>query len=245
VARVISSIEPIELNTGATVADVLKADKGVRADLEEWLNNRPVTRLEFRDDLGVELTLAASPADAFAIFRNSAARARDRVPGDEGAWTKVRERWVQHMAVPVGVGRVPAAAATATSKRAGGAEILASQPVAAVQGAPVLPARPPDWVTHQLDAEGVGSVQGSKLRSARLAEADALGKLREQVEALSLSRDQHVGDLAREDPRIAQAVDRALGYARIAKTDYRADSSATVRLVLDLRDLWEEMRHAR
>ena len=100
----------------------------------------------------------------------------------------------------------------------------------------------PAWVDQQIDADGAGSPRGSRLKAARAAEADAQAKLRAKVDALSMpAGGATIGDTAKQDSRVNDAVARAISRARPAKVDYPPDGSARVHVTLDLRDVWEEI----
>jgi hypothetical protein len=58
---------------------------------------------------------------------------------------------------------------------------------------------------------------------------------------MQLTRQLSIGEAAKQDPRIADAVDRVLLRARIYKVEYRADGSVMVRMMIDSRDLWYEL----
>ena len=105
----------------------------------------------------------------------------------------------------------------------------------------------PDWVNDSLDAEGSAASAGkgkSALKCARAAEADAQVKLRAKIESLPLSAGQTLGDAARQNPRLADAITRTLSRSKPTKVDYGSDGSAKVRLTLELRGLWEEVQSA-
>ena len=52
----------------------------------------------------------------------------------------------------------------------------------------------------------------------------------------------HLDDRAGEiDPSVAEATARALGGARVRRTDYGPDGSAKVRVEINLRNLWDEL----
>jgi len=105
----------------------------------------------------------------------------------------------------------------------------------------VLPEQPPRWVFGLADAEATARSGESGLKTARLAERQALAVLREQVRALELVPKTTLGSAADADPRIAKAVESALRSARVYKTEYRADGSVLVRMSLNLRLLWSEL----
>jgi hypothetical protein len=123
------------------------------------------------------------------------------------------------------------------------AQVVAQPQVAgaAPVGGVALPSRPPEWVWKQLDADARAGGGGTALKCARAAEGAAVGKLRAQVEGLSLDG-MTVGEAAKRDRRVADAVSRGVSRARVYKSDYHEDGTVTVYVSLDLRDVWEELR---
>jgi hypothetical protein len=222
IARVIDSVRAVPLAQGKTVGDAISV-KPVHDAVEQWLAARPVTRLEFQQDFQVKLTLAAPPEDLYNTFA-SAVKAQKQVPQpkDEKEWESLRARFTSKVHRVVG-----RAAATAPAKV-----------VRAVQ----LPENPPAWVHQQLDAEGSSQAKKVKLKAARAAEGDAVNRLRSQVDALPITNNLTLGEAQKRDKRLAEAVDRALKDARLYKVDYESDGSARVKVILDLREVWEEIQ---
>ncbi|MGB7158253.1 MAG: hypothetical protein WBD40_09325, partial [Tepidisphaeraceae bacterium] len=110
---------------------------------------------------------------------------------------------------------------------------------------PPLPSLPPVWTNRQIEAEGSAAVAGSKLKCARAAEAEAAKNLVAQIDPLSLTTDLTIAQAAERDPRVRDAVNRATARARTYKVEYDTDGGARVRVQLDLRDVWDELRAAR
>ena len=230
VRQVLQNVRPIPLAKGKTVADAL-ANPAVRDEVEKWLNARPVTQIEFRDEAQQQarVTLAVSGDEFFDAFRAAAQKQASALPPmDESAWGRVRDEFIA---------RVGPAAGRAMAK-----------PDANPQAAPlvkpvVLPQAPPDWVNQQVEAQGVSSARagGSRLKTARAAESDAGNKLRDKIQGLGISPGLTLGDAARQDKRIAQGVERALARAATTKVDYRPDGGAVATVTLDLRDVWQEI----
>jgi hypothetical protein len=50
-----------------------------------------------------------------------------------------------------------------------------------------------------------------------------------------------IGQSEKTDPRIAQAVDRALRHVEVAKVIYDPDGSVSVRVVLEAQQVWNEL----
>ena len=223
----IESVRDVMLPNGKTAGDALK-DDAVREKLTQWLATRPVTQVEFRDDLSVGVQLAAPPAEFFEAFRD-ALRAGEP---DAAAWDNVRGVFGRRLAAPSGTAAV-------------GAGGTAVAPGAPAKGALQLPSLPPPWTNQVVEAEGAATAGGSKLKCARLAEAEAAKSFLTQVEALPLSDAQTVGQAAQRDPRVRDAVDRALTKGRTYKVEYDADGGARVWVQLDLRHVWTELRAVR
>ena len=99
-------------------------------------------------------------------------------------------------------------------------------------------------MNQRLTATGRGAPDGQKLRAARAAEAVAEEKLRREIERLPWDEKQTLADVAKSDPRVVRAIDRALARARIGGTKYAEDHTAEVELHLDLDVLWQEIRDA-
>ncbi|HEX8520697.1 MAG TPA: hypothetical protein VF669_00490 [Tepidisphaeraceae bacterium] len=225
VNRAIENVKPVPLAQNKTVGDAL-AVKSVQDAVDGWLAARPVTGLEFQPDLQVRLTLAAPADEMFDTFQ-MAAKAQKQVPlpKDDKAWDEVREVFVTK--VRRVTGRAPAAVTTTSI-------------VHAVQ----LPDSPPAWASDQIDAQGSSKAKANRLKAARAAETDALAKVRAKVESLPLNAKQTVGDAVKADKRISTAVGRAVDGARTYKVDYESDGSATVKVVLELQEVWEQIRSA-
>ena len=225
VTLTIESVRDVMLPNGKTAGDALK-DKAVREKLTQWLATRPVTQVEFRDDLSVGVHLAAPPAEFFEAFRD-ALRAGEP---DAAAWDNVRADFEQRLAAPSGTAVV------------GGVVAAAGAPP---KGALQLPSLPPPWTNQVIEAEGSATAGGSKLKCARMAEAQAAKDFFTQVEALPLSDAQTVGQAAERDSRVRDAVDRAVTKGRTYKVEYDANDGARVWVQLDLRHVWNELRAVR
>jgi hypothetical protein len=235
VQRVLDSLRPVELAPGKTLGSELDNPQSpVRQQLVAYLQSAPVTGVQLREDRQAEVQIAPSPSDIADVLVSAQAgltttRLVAAAAPDEARTAALRDQVAQRMAAPVGTSAVATAAAADPNRAA---------PV-------VLPALPPEWANRQIDAAGTGVVPGFKLKSFRAAQNDVRSKLLAQVGALQL--DTHgltVADAAARDARLADAVQRALDRARPYKTVYQPDGSVTVYFILDLRDLWEELRAA-
>jgi hypothetical protein len=215
----LDSIRDVKLPNGKTAGDAL-SDAEARQRLRTWLATRPVTEVEFRDDLSVGVQLAAPPGEFFDAFRD-ALRAGEP---DAAAWKSVGEEFQRRLATPTGVAAVGADAA---------------KPVLQ------LPTLPPVWTNGQIESEGAATAAGSKLKCARLAEAEAAQGFKSQIEKLPLSDVMTLGQAAERDPRIREALDRAALRGRTYKVEYDSDGGARVWVQLDLRQVWDELRAVR
>jgi hypothetical protein len=209
------------LADGKTIGDAL--DLGpVSETMANWLGNRPVTLVDFRPDLQVEVTLSVTAASLSGELRSVLTEQPGiRLPADDAAWAGITGAISRHLAPPVG--------------RAGLAP--STQPATMV----FLPDQPPDWVQRQLDADGLAQAD-DKLLAARAAEAAATAKLRQQMLDLPIAGGGTLGRAADADPRLAARIDRVLQRSsHLYKVEYRSDGTVAVRISFDLRDLWQAL----
>jgi hypothetical protein len=225
--RVIDSIKPIRLAGGKTIGDAL-ANTDVRNAVNDWLENRPVIRVEYRRDLQIELALAGTPGGCFDHVRAAVEKYTHLPVPDEKGWAAVREDFERSMASPTGRAEVPVAGSTV--------------PPRSTVTTITLPDTAPSWIDRKLEAEGIADA-GSKLRAAHEARVIARRLLAEEVDALKLSGGVTVGQAAEKNGRFRSAVGRALDKAT-SKTDYDHKNGVSVLLRLDLRDLWDALRAA-
>jgi hypothetical protein len=233
VRRVLESLRAIPMGEGKTVADALEVPS-VKTAMQDWLGKQPVVGVEFSDDLEVRMTIAAPADDMWGVFK-SAVSAQQQVPTPttEAQWSRLHDDVTQRVARAVGRSYVPQDLVRRAAAAAG-------NPPAA--GAPmVLPDRAPAWVFDTLDAEGSAAGSGKSLKTARMAEDDAVNKLRQQLYALRLDERLTLGDAAKKDPKVEEAVSRSLLRARTYRVA-RRDDGVTVRMTFDPRELWDELR---
>lgn len=222
--KVFDAIAPIPLSDGKTIGDALEIES-VADHLHRWLADRPVTNLEFRDNLEVEITLAVPADEVSTVLREALGTQKQIAALDDEQWTKVAEQI--RAAVPPAVGR-------------GSVERDAVQTTR--ETPQIVGDDAPAWIDRRLTADGTAPRDQSKLRSARAAEADALKKLEAQIHALPLNAETTIARAAKQNGRIEDAVQRALRSARIVSTDYaRPDGSVGVKVELELRNVWEEL----
>lgn len=226
VAAVLESLKPIPLEGTHTIAEAL-ALPPVDQELRKWLSSRPITAVQFRDNREVRLALSVAPQEMWPVLKEALQRQKSvPVPTKVNDWIRVREQVSARMAPPIGSS---SAEATPTA--------------AATRPAVALPTEPPPWVNESMDATGSSNAVGSPLRTARAAEAAALQQLRTKLNSLVLSPGLTLGDAAKQDPRIENAVARSVQRAQIAKVEYDSPTRGSVRtkLALNLEDLWREL----
>jgi hypothetical protein len=223
---VINSTRNVTLPDGKPLAEVMdKPQSPVRKELEQYLLDRPVTDVQFRDDKQVEVTLSAPPTETFETVREAVEKTDGAPKLDEQQWSQVREKFVQSVAPATGIGQLPQNAV-----------------VIPEQLSVRLPQQAPIWAREMIDAVGSAEGASTRLKTRHAAEQDALAKLRQQVLDLPLTPELKLGDAAQQDPEIAAAVDRALARARAYKSDYFPDGRVIVRSSLELRDVWDQLQ---
>jgi hypothetical protein len=201
------------------------ADPKVRGEVESWLMSRPVTSADFQDDLEVRVGVAP---DADAFWNELTAAAGDRkdlgFPTDADARDRLRMDVIRRIEPTVG-------RAFAKGHNPGAAAPPAPEPMEI-----------PRWIGEQRDGKGTSPrVAGGQLKARLAAENAARADLRKQIGDLPLSRKLTLGEAARHDPRIREAVDKALNGARARKVKYLSDGGAEVTFSLELRDLWNQL----
>jgi hypothetical protein len=112
------------------------------------------------------------------------------------------------------------------------------------QPADLIPQLPPSWVDHQLEAAGRSPPLSPALKTLRAAQADAQQSLLRQLQNLPLTSQVHLSEAMERNPAIQQAVERALGQARIDRVQYKEDGGVEVRMTLPLWQLWRELVQA-
>ena len=229
VRRVFESLRAIPMGEGKTVADALEVPS-VKTAMQEWLGKQPVVGLEFNDDLEVRMTIAATADEVWGVFKNAvSAQQQVPTPTTEAEWGRLRDDVTQRVARAVGRSYVPQ-------------DLVRRAAAAAPAAGPVImPERAPAWVFDTLDAEGSAAGSGKSLKTARMAEDDAVNKLRQQLYALRFDERLTLGDAAKKDPKVEEAVTRSLLRARTYRVA-RRDDGVTVRMSFDPRELWDELR---
>jgi hypothetical protein len=230
-SQVLASVEPVALPSGKARLQTVLADSKVRGALESWLMSRPVTSAEFQDDLEVRVGIAP---DADAFWNELTAAAGDRkdlgFPTEPDARDRLRLDVIRRVEPTVGRGF---AKGHAGGVRANGA--------APVQRA-MMAADIPRWIGEQRDGNGSSPrVAGGPLKARLAAENAARADLRGKLERLKLSDNRTLGEAAKADPHVRDAIDRAVNGARARKVKYLSDGGAEVIYSLDLRDLWYQL----
>jgi hypothetical protein len=230
VGQVMTIIKPIPLADGKTVGDAL-AEPGVSDAIDKWLSSRPVTQVDFPDSQHVRVTLAAPADELFDTFRQAASKqTKVPLPKDEAEWGRVHDEFLS---------RVTPAATRGSARSSGSSETNVAHAAIVAPGAAA-----PDWVDRQMEAQGKGVARNSRLKAARAAEADAANTLRTKLDPLALSNGLTIAQAVRQNKSLENALDRALARAHTTKVDYQPDGSAIVTVVLELRDVWEEIDDA-
>lgn len=224
-SRILDSIGSTPMGADKILGDAI-AVPAVQQSLYDWLLSRPVTSLEFRDDLEVRLILAVPPDEFLPVLRSALVQQKVvPIPADEAEWKHFREQVESRMALPLG--RSPV-------------NVPGTAPAREVV---VIPPEPPKWARDAITTEAVASSRGPLLRTARVAESAALGQLRGRVELLPLSAGETIGQAAHRDARVATALDRAMRRAHTYKVDYNdpQPGSVRVKIQIELEDVWREI----
>ncbi len=220
VTQLLSQLNPIVL-TGETHAKDALADPAISAHLSAWLDRQPVTQIEFLDDLNVKVTIAIAP-------RSLAGALKAAVQHDP-AFAR---------ALPIDWDHVTAAMSALPASVTGTASVV---PATTLPNT-ILPVQPPDWIDQNLQADATATGAGSRLKIGHAAEARAVASIREQLLSLHIDPRTTLGDAAKTDPQLNQAIDRSLLQAHAARVEYLADGSVKVHVSLDLREAWDELR---
>jgi hypothetical protein len=223
------SVSLVKLPGGKTLGDAFK-DPLVAGPVKQWLASRPVRRVDFRDDLQVEVVLAVDRSEFFDVVRDALEGQKTlALPADEQQWAGVEREFVKAARTPIGQARIGASPET--------------RPVRPPTSAFQWPSSAPDWASQELEVVGrADAVPRSRLKTLQAADADATGSLRRKIAELPLGQGMTVGKLAERDRAVADAVDRFVSLSRSYQTTPNPDGSMTVALRVDLRDLWEEFQ---
>jgi hypothetical protein len=228
--RLIDSIRPVELSPGNTVGQLV-SNEPVQKAVTDWVSSQPVVQLRYDDNMEVELTVATPPDELLeTVMRSANGSNGTTLPADPQAIEAIQRELARRITSAVGRAKV-------SHGDGGGA---GNAVAATIQ----LPDRPPDWVFQSFDAEATAAPARTRLLTQSAATDKATELLRSRVNALSLTPDLTIEQAAKANARIAATVERVVLRARLYKVDYNADGSAMVRMMLDPRDLWTELRQA-
>jgi hypothetical protein len=222
VEQSIEAVSPVKLADSRTLGEAL-ADPSVQKTVRDWLVSRPVSNVNFCDDLQVEVTLSVDERAFFEQVR-TAIRGQTLVPMPQSIeqWRQVERDFFA---------RFRPATGRATAARG----------VPVTQSVLTVPRKAPEWAVQKVEIVGQAEPAGSKLRARMQAEADARAKLRQRLESLQLEKDLTVGDAVRQSPRIAENLAAYVEQVRPYRTEYQSDGGAAVYLQADLGELWARM----
>jgi hypothetical protein len=227
VDKVLGGIAIVPLAGDKKISDAL-ANADIKKSISDWLLDRPITLADFRDDGSVQLTLYVPAAGLTDQLRKQlSGQAGIIVLANDKEWAAVADAIASQMPPAVGQSAAVTFAVTASL------------------GGWTLPNEAPAWIDTQLDAAGSGA-GGTQLLAARAAEVAATENLRQQIMQLEISPKVNLQALAAKEPRFAAAIDRTLASrSHVYSITYQPDGSASVRMSVDLRDLWEMLWLAR
>jgi len=223
VERVLDSLGAISLAPDTTLDQALNVPE-VNQAIRGWLASRPVKAVEFQDDLTVRITLATPPDELWQALKSALSQQKQvPLPNNQAGWDMLEGQVTTRLAPAVGVGTVQP-----------------QNPGALVKPRFGLPLQPPGWANQYLDAEATSPAirGGNQLKTARAAEAMAMAALRRKVDALPLDPNATLAQAQKQDPRIEQAVIRAMKHARPYQVDYDDRGAVTVHVSINLGDLW-------
>lgn len=214
--RLKRDIMATEVEGGRTVGALLK-EKGMEGELDRQLNEvEPVGGARWLDERSCQVRMEL-PGERVAEIIAKASVGR---PGERQVATQTVSKMTF---VSVGRGGPPDTAVRAEADRR------------------LVPRQAPEWVNRSMSAEAWARASTSPLMAAQAAEAEARKALAQQVGALPLAYSLSLQQAGEKDPKIAEAVARALESARVKRTDYGADGSARVRVELNMGGLWDEL----
>jgi hypothetical protein len=220
-SRVTSSIAEISVTDGRALGSYLQ-QPAVATRINQWLDDRPATGVTFNETLVVEVALSVPP-DEFAEIVTRSLRETDESLSDDRLAELRRE-------------------IAARTFGAVGKSELRPNSVEARRPIVFIPPTPPVWADQQLHAEATVDYAGSKLRTARAAETKAFFNLRLRIDELPINANQSIGEAAGLSRPFNEAIERSMLRARVAKVDYLSDERVNVKVYLDGRVLWEEIR---
>jgi hypothetical protein len=231
VRRALDSVRNVPVGSNQTVNDLLSRED-VRQNVDKWLSSRPVTELKFKEDLQIELTVSTPPDELLQAVIDSARQTPGTtLPTDEPSLDQLRREFSKRVS---SIGRASVTNGVGQT----------AQPGLQVQKIH-LPELPPTWAQQAIDAEGMSPTGKDRFRARNQAQEQASLNLRAKIGALPLSRTMTIDQAVKQDPRIAQAVNRAMLRARVTRSDYKQpDGSVLIGMTLDSWVLWTELQQA-
>jgi hypothetical protein len=223
VREAIKSIGAVKLDEKLSLSEAL-SHASISQKVSAWISQQPVTRIEFLDDLKLSVTISVTSKSLEAQLKSAVGADGSFSRGLSVDWSKVS---AQLQLLP---GSFSGSAAVSFEGTATTLPVL------------VLPLVPPDWVDQELEAEGVASAGGLKLKVGVAAQANAVEKIRQQFVLLHVDANTTLGEAADQDPALKQAIDRAMKHVHTSRVDYFGDGSVRVKITLNLRDAWDELR---
>lgn len=226
VSTIVDSSASIRISPTETVEQTFAANDA-KQKLADWAATLPATRVSLMDDRQVSVGVYV---DKDGLNR----RLRELVA------TSALQESEKSQSLDAGVRAMP----LIVIGRASAASDPVRIPTDAV--APALVLRElPAWASDPIVAEGASGFDNTKLRTARLAETVARKQLRDRLDPLKVDDVVTLKQLAARNPRVAEALDRAVARARVYQVDYNADGSAVVRVTLDPNEVLDELTAAR
>jgi hypothetical protein len=224
VRKVLESVAAIHVGD-RTAGDIIQDADPVRVTLEDWLSKQPFTNLQFRDDLRVSYTLAPSGTKLFEQFLGATRQAKIPLAMSQETLETTLKEFDRHVLPTTGMSgdNIPKTAMVGPPPRA------------------QLPAQAPDWVAQPLEANGEAKFNENHLKTKIQAEDKASDALRSKLGSLPLTKDRTVGDVAKNDPLVRDAIERAISRAHIYGLSVRANGDVDVKMIMDPRDFWQEL----
>jgi hypothetical protein len=220
--KAMDNLKSVEYQPGQPLSKVL-SNEVVQQKLNAYLSDRPVTAVHFANDGSVETTLSLSQDDLVEAVVDALQAGSIEFSREGEQLARLRNQIDGRLNTITG----KAKAGNAAQSRA---------------AAITLPGTAPEWTREIITVIGNSKPSGSRLMTARKAEDLALAALRGKIESLSINGTLSLGDWSRQNISVRRVLDDTMLRARVTKIDYAPDGSATVKLSLDPRDLWDGLR---
>src|SRR5258706_4689673 len=99
--RVMDSVREIPLGDKKTVGDAF-ADPQISSRVRNWITSRPMSRVDFADNLDVDIALAAEPRDLFDVFRVTLVSQNYPLPAHAEDWKDIEKDFLTKTVAAVG-----------------------------------------------------------------------------------------------------------------------------------------------